>query len=101
MKQFDMHKYFDAIVDSHSTTAHKPDAEVCNAALKILNVKPEESLMIGDSKYDIICGHNAGVKAVAVNWSICYPESERVGLAKPDYEINTATELLEVLNSLR
>ena len=47
--------------------------------------------------FDILCARNAGVKSVLVDWSVAVPEEERQGADRPDYIIEKAEELLEIL----
>lgn len=44
----------------------KPDPDVVQVALKKLKLPPEETLMLGDTPYDIEAGSRAGVAVVAV-----------------------------------
>lgn len=97
LKKFGLENAFDAVVSCDDTDAHKPSPVPCQIALEKLGVDPSEAIMLGDSKYDIQCAHNAGVKAVLVNWTICTPQSERVGISKPDYIIDTASELFDII----
>ncbi|CAM5548918.1 Pyrophosphatase PpaX OS=Lysinibacillus sphaericus OX=1421 GN=LS41612_04260 PE=4 SV=1 [Lysinibacillus sphaericus] len=39
-------------------------------ALTRLGVAKEDAIMIGDNSHDIEAGHNAGVRAAGVAWSI-------------------------------
>ena len=95
--KFDIANQFDAFVSCEDTDKHKPDPTPCLIALDKLGVKAEEAVMIGDSKYDIQCAHNAGIKAVLVNWTICLPEEQRVGLNVADWVVDKAEEILDIL----
>lgn len=44
----------------------KPDPEMIHQALQRLNLAPQECVMIGDSKYDILAGQAAGTKTIAI-----------------------------------
>ena len=95
--KFDIANQFDAFVSCEDTDKHKPDPTPCLIALDKLGVKADEAVMIGDSKYDIQCAHNAGIKAVLVNWTICLPESERSGLSTPDWTVDKAEQILDIV----
>ena len=97
LKKFGLENDFDTVVTCEDTDAHKPSPIPLQIGMDRLGVTPEECLYVGDSKYDVMCAHNAGVKAVLVNWTICTPESERTGNAKPDYIIDTAGELFGII----
>ncbi|HEY3363778.1 MAG TPA: pyrophosphatase PpaX [Symbiobacteriaceae bacterium] len=66
-----LEQYFAAVVGMDETTVHKPEAEPALLALQRLAVQPgPDVLMVGDSKYDILCGHNAGLRTAAVGWTV-------------------------------
>lgn len=55
----------------HSTTSKeadrsKPDPDVVVGALRKLGTRPEETIMIGDTPYDVEAGQRAGVRVIAV-----------------------------------
>ncbi|MDF2065142.1 pyrophosphatase PpaX [Bacillus sp. Cr_A10] len=61
---------FDTIVGIDDVKQPKPDPEPIELALKRLNVKKEDALMIGDNLHDIVGGQRAGVDTAAVAWSL-------------------------------
>ena len=89
--------YFEVIVTADDTTKHKPDPEPLNIALEKLGAAPEHSVMVGDTMFDILCARNAGVKSVLVSWSMAVTEEEKNGLDRPDYIIEKAEDLKEIL----
>ncbi|NCB42436.1 MAG: HAD family hydrolase [Clostridia bacterium] len=95
--KFDIAHMFDAVVSAEDTTVHKPDPAPCLICLEKLGVKPEEAIFVGDSKFDVLCAKNAGVKSVLVGWSICVTEEQKDGLYKPDYFIEKPEELLNLV----
>jgi len=97
LDKYELTKYFDVIVTADDTEKHKPDPEPVYIALEKLNSKAEESLMIGDTRFDILCARNAGVKSVLVDWSVALPKESRVGEHAPDYVIETAKGLFDIL----
>ena len=54
--------------------------------------------MVGDSKFDILCARNAGVKSVLVAWTISVNEEQRKTLA-PEYYIDDAMQLLDIVEN--
>ncbi|HHW56181.1 MAG TPA: pyrophosphatase PpaX [Clostridia bacterium] len=95
LRLFDLEKYFKVIVALEDTEKHKPDPEPILKALELLDSMKEETLMVGDSPYDILCASNAGVKSIAVKWTIIpfYLLEE----AKPDYIIDDMLQILEII----
>lgn len=63
----DLDNYFD-VTRCADETAGKPHPRMLEEILGELDVSPAEACMIGDSEFDIIMGHNAGVRPVAVTY---------------------------------
>ncbi len=59
-------KWFDAISTVETTKKHKPDPEPLLYVMDKLNVKPEETLYVGDAISDYECAKNAKVEYIAV-----------------------------------
>jgi len=95
LELFDIKKYFDVIVTLEDTELHKPHPAPVLKALELLNAKPEETIMVGDSIFDIQCAHGAGVKAVLVKWSAANGHQGETDAA--DYVINETCELTELI----
>ena len=68
LKQFGIAEYFDALVTMDDVTNHKPNPETCLVAIEKLGGTTEESIMFGDTRFDIGCANNAGVDSALVGW---------------------------------
>jgi len=90
----------EVVISAEDTTTHKPDPTGIFVALEKLGLTREDAIYVGDSKFDIMCGHNAGMPTVLVDWTCCMPEEQRVGSAKPDFVIQTADQLFDVIAQL-
>lgn len=89
--------YFDQIVVSGAFGKGKPNAEIFAHALELLDVKPEQALMIGDKlTTDIKGALAAGIKSVWVNRNGKINDSE----IKPDYEITRLTDIHQITAQL-
>jgi pyrophosphatase PpaX len=99
LEKFGLDKYFDVVITADDTEKHKPDPGPANIALTKLGSTADESIMIGDTKFDVLCAKNAGLKSVLVDWSVALPKEERIGENAPDYVIYKANELLEILQA--
>ncbi len=100
MNKYQLTDYFDTIVSVEEVSAHKPAPDCVNRVLEKLNSKAENSIMIGDSRLDILCAHNGGVKAVLVGWSATLAGKAIEDFAPgeaPDYIINDTKELLDII----
>ncbi|OHE57989.1 MAG: hypothetical protein A2Z47_15220 [Thermodesulfovibrio sp. RBG_19FT_COMBO_42_12] len=91
--KLDLLKYFNLVIGSDTTSEKKPSAIPVIHAVTKLGVGPQESIMVGDSNYDIEAGKKAGVKTVAVT----YGYRERQYLMDADYMIDSIEELFELL----
>jgi pyrophosphatase PpaX len=88
---------FDVIVGGDETERHKPDPEPVLLALERLGARPEEAAYVGDSPFDVAAGNAAGVFTVAVTWGRIHGR-ERLEAEQPDAVVDTAEELLAVLD---
>ena len=95
LELFDLLKYFDDVVAYEDTSKHKPDPEPILEALVRLGAHKEETLMVGDSEFDIKSAYNAGVDSVLVSWSeAANYQDESV---KADYVIKDISELIHII----
>ena len=97
MEKYEIIDYFDAVVTADDTTKHKPDPEPINIALEKLGSAPQESIMLGDTMFDILCAKNAGVKSVLVSWAMAVTEEDKTGPNRPDHIIEKAEDLLKLI----
>jgi len=98
MEKYEIQDLFDAVVTCDDTDKHKPDPEPVRIALNQLKSRAEESIMIGDSMYDILCARNAGVLSVLVGWAMAVTDEEKLGPDKPDYFVETAEDIVKLLD---
>lgn len=57
-------KNFSVVTAYENTTKHKPDPEPLLLTAKLLKVKPEECVYVGDVENDIKAGKSAGMKTI-------------------------------------
>lgn len=97
LRKFGLAETADYIVTCEDTDKHKPDPEPALIALEKLSAKADETLMVGDSMFDIKCAHNAGIKAVMVGWAEAITETDLTGPDRPEYCIEKAEDLYDIL----
>ncbi len=99
LEKYGLKEYFDVIVTANDTTKHKPDPEPVNITLEKLGAKPENSIMLGDTLFDLLCAKNAGIRSVLVSWSLALSgkTKEDLGDAAPDYILEKPEDLLEII----
>lgn len=89
--------YFDHIIISGEFGRGKPDASIFRHALQLLEIAPEEGLMVGDKlTTDVIGALGVGMDAVWINRHRIQRSDEIV----PSYEIDELKELLDLLPKL-
>jgi phosphoglycolate phosphatase-like HAD superfamily hydrolase len=96
LTQFDLCKYFDAIITGLSAPHTKPYPDPIFLAAERMGVRPEECLMIGDTTVDMRAGNSAGAQTVGV---LCgfgeEPELRQLGA---DLILNSTADLIAVFN---
>lgn len=73
--------FFDVIVGDGSASALKPDPAPVRAILDQLGVKPDQAVMIGDHKNDVLAARGAGVPALLVTYG--HPNTNHAALGAP------------------
>lgn len=68
LENFKILKYFGAVITADDTQVHKPNKEPLMTALKQLDKNVDQTLFVGDSKFDMECAINAGAIPVLVGW---------------------------------
>lgn len=96
MKLVGIFEYMDVIITPEDTEIHKPNPQPALKAMELLGVKPEETVMIGDSYIDILCGRNAGCRTCGVTYTAL--PIEALHKENPDYMINSLSDLYEIIN---
>lgn len=94
LRAFDLEKHFDLVLgkDYSNLDGVKPSPYLIQKALKMLNLRPEEAIVVGDSSNDVLAAHGAGVKAVNV---IRFGKVEGA-----DYYVKDLWELMELVKGM-
>jgi putative hydrolase of the HAD superfamily len=90
------HHIFDAVVTYDDTGERKPSPVPFRKVLEYLNVRPEQSLMVGDwAERDMIGAANIGMKTVFARYG------DTFGTVDPhaDYDIHDIKELLHIVDT--
>ena len=95
MELADILKYMDVVISPESTKKHKPEGEPALKACEILGVKPEETMMVGDATYDLLCGKNAGCKTCGVEYTAI--ELEELIKVNPTYMVKKPLDILALV----
>lgn len=73
----------------------KPAPDMVLHTMNHFNLRTEECIVVGDAKVDILMGHNAGVKAIAVNYG--NGSEEDLKTANPEHIISEFAQILNFI----
>ncbi len=91
LKNSNLNQYFCTVTNSELAGAKKPDAQIFKYALKLANVKPEHSLMIGDNLDADIKG------ALNIGMQVIWFDENRTNQLQSFTTINKLIELKKIL----
>lgn len=86
---------FELILGGDSLPLKKPDPAPLLHVCEKLGVRVDESVMVGDSKNDILAANTCGMQSVGVTYGYNYGES--IGVYNPDVIIDDFRDLLKFL----
>jgi len=95
LKTLDMDNLFELILGGDSLTEKKPHPMPLLHVCKTLVYDIEDSVMIGDSKNDILAANTCGMDSVGVTYGYNY--GEEIGVHNPTVIIDDFGELLKLL----
>ena len=95
LKIFGLVDYFDVIISADDTKLHKPDPTPAFMALKTLDAKPNDTMLVGDTQFDILCAKNAGITSAIVGWSAL--PIDVIRKYDPDYIIPSMEKLISLV----
>lgn len=97
LSHFGLADFIDVIISAYDIQNNKPHPEPALKAMKALGAAACETILVGDSPYDILCGKNAEIKTALVDWTI-FPKDDLLNL-KPDYVLMSASDLVNIVKS--
>ena len=86
-----IYHFFDGIYGSSPEAPHK--ADVIRQALQIHQLAPEQAIIIGDTKFDMLGAQETGIQKLAVTWG--FGEQADLLDYQPDYIAQKPLEVLE------
>lgn len=99
LEHFDLLKYFDFVAgNTMEETRSSKDALINYIFEKNPEFNPDETIMVGDRKYDIEGAHAVGIKAVGVSYG--YPEKNELENSGADKIAANVKELYSILVNL-
>jgi phosphoglycolate phosphatase len=92
-QNFEIDHFFDGIYGSSSQALHK--ADVIHQALNNHQLDPEQVVIIGDTKFDMIGAQETGIKKLAVTWG--FGEEKDLMSYQPDWIAHQTEDILNHL----
>ncbi len=87
--------YFSLVVGAEEVKKHKPDPEAVLFSAETLGIPLAQSVVIGDSSYDLDMARNAGVDAIGVTTGI--HTRECLAKSEPKHIVSALSEVLPLI----
>ncbi len=84
--------FFQVVLGGDSLPVRKPDPATLKRTCELLGVEPRETMLVGDSRFDVQTAKSAGAVACAVTWGYAKPGE----LEGADYVVDSFAEVVEV-----
>lgn len=97
LKHFAVDSYIEYIVSIEEVSRPKPHPEPIEKALSYFGTDPRQTLMVGDSPFDLLAAQAAGVTAIGVAWSL--KGAECLLQYPPVTVIHDMRELLQIVRT--
>ena len=91
----DLTKYFSMLVGAQDVANHKPHPESVFKTLETMQIAAVDSVVIGDSTYDLDMARNAGVDAIGVTTGV--HTVAMLTKSEPKYIVNGLDEVLPII----
>lgn len=82
------------VIVTREDASPKPSPEPVLLACRMMNIKPDEALMVGDFELDMLAGKSAGVRTVFIK------NQRQIKSDNADYAVGSIPELIELLDNL-
>ena len=92
-----LYHYFDAVVTYDDSGVRKPSAKPFQLALKSLNIKPQESIKVGDwPERDVVGAQQIGMKTAVAE----YGDTFGTQYSGADWDIDDIFELVDIVKEI-
>ncbi|MCM3126932.1 HAD family hydrolase [Paenibacillus provencensis] len=91
LDHYELSSYFEYICGSELDGARSAKAEIIGYLMETYDLQPEQTVMIGDRKHDIIGAQQQKIDSIAVGFG--YGSEEELRLAEPTHIVNSVEEL--------
>ncbi len=94
LRALGVEQYFVSVIAGESEYPKKPNPTSVQAIMSRCGVKPEETLLVGDSPVDIETGRNAG--ALTIGLTHGFSDEDELTMAAPDFMARNFEDLLKL-----
>lgn len=98
LSHFELINHFDYVMGRRPGIAHKPSPEPLLKICDDLKVKPHNTLIVGDTEMDIVCGKEAGANNCAVTYG--YRSKDFLSKQQPDFLIDKIEDLEYIVSEM-
>lgn len=98
VKRLKLEDYISYVIAADNVTHAKPHAEPVLKTIADNGLRADECIVVGDTRFDIIMAHNAGVKAIGVTYG--NGKREELVASNAEYIIDDFRELLDLPQTL-
>lgn len=98
LKHFNIDKYFTEVVGSNLNDTMNDKGEIIKFIIDKYKINPNEAVMIGDRKYDIIGAAENNIDSIGVTYG--YGSEDELKNAKATYIVKKVEDLLRYINFL-
>ncbi|MCL2485351.1 MAG: HAD-IA family hydrolase [Endomicrobia bacterium] len=95
VKRLRISKYFIEVWGGDTAGVKKPDPKPVFDLMKIAGIKPDKTVLIGDSENDFRAAKAAGIASIAVLYG--YSDIKQIKKFKPDYIIEKPEEIINIV----
>lgn len=96
LNHFKIYDKFDYVMGRRHGIPHKPSPEPLQFICNELNIDKKNTLIVGDSELDILCGKNANTYTCAVTYG--YREKEELQKVNPDFLVDKISQVTSIVN---
>ncbi len=95
LKALAIDTYFELSIGGDTLSRRKPDPLQLIHACEVLGVSVDDTLMVGDSKNDILAAKAAGMKSLGLTYGYNYGES--IALSEPEWVVDSFSDILDLM----
>jgi len=99
LQMFDLLPYMQTIITLDDVENAKPHPEPVLLAMEAIQADPKETVMVGDSSFDILSAQRAGAWSAGVAWSL--KGAEALTVYNPDWMLTDMRDLYDIVGLKR